>query len=152
VPSRLTAADYPALVPSDQPVDTVAVGAVLAAASLQVGSERYRNLVNFVEAFFTGFQTLLEPGHHPKWREVSIAAELPGWWRFPPAEQWLQRNVQVVAAPLPQDLRAIFSHFITERLKATGGPLLTEPPKDELFKQFQLWQGAGASKVPVGAR
>src|SRR5215469_9428867 len=66
VPTRLTAEDYPDLVPQDQPIDTVAVGAVLAAANLQVGSERYRNLVNFVDAFFTGFQTLLEPGHHPK--------------------------------------------------------------------------------------
>jgi TRAP-type uncharacterized transport system substrate-binding protein len=141
VPAQLTVADYPALVSSDQPVDTVAVGTVLAAANLQVGSERYRNLVNFVEAFFTGFQTLLEPGHHPKWREVSITAELPGWRRFPPAEQWLQRNAQVAAAPLPQDLKAIFSRFITERQKATGGPLLTEQQKDELFKQFQLWQG-----------
>ena len=32
LPTRLTAADYPALVPSDQPVDTVAVGTMLAAA------------------------------------------------------------------------------------------------------------------------
>ena len=141
LPTRLTAADYPALVPSDQPVDTVAVGTMLAAANLQVGSERYRNLVNFVEAFFTGFQTLLEPGHHPKWREVNIAADLPGWRRFPPAEQWLQRNVQVAATPLPQDLQAIFSRFIDERQKATGGLLLTQEQKDELFRQFQLWQG-----------
>ena len=141
LPTRLTAADYPALVPSDQPVDTVAVGTVLAAANLQVGSERYRNLVNFVEAFFTGFQTLLEPGHHPKWREVNIIAELPGWRRFPPAEQWLQRNVQVAAVPIPQDLQAFFSRFIDERQKATGGQLLTQQQKDELFRQFQLWRG-----------
>src|SRR5205085_581343 len=85
VPTRLTAADYPGVVPLDQAVDTVAVGAVLAAANLQQGTERYRNLVNFVEAFFTGFQSLLDPGHHPKWHEVSITAELPGWRRFPPA-------------------------------------------------------------------
>src|SRR6201997_1921369 len=108
VPTRLTAADYPGLLPSDQTVDTVAVGAVLAAANLQFGSERYRNLVNFVDAFFTGFQSLLEPGHHPKWHEVNIMAELPGWRRFPPAEQWLQRNAPVGAAPHLQDLPAIF--------------------------------------------
>src|SRR5499427_8566518 len=140
LPTRLTAADYPALVPSDQPVDTVAVGTMLAAANLQVGSERYRNLVNFVEAFFTGFQTLLEPGHHPKWREVSITAELPGWRRFPPAEQWLQRNVQVANTPNLQELRSIFSRFIDERQQASGGPALTQRQKDELFGQFELWQ------------
>src|SRR5215472_6848437 len=140
VPTRLTAADYPGLVSQDQAVDTVAVGAVLVAANLHQGSDRYRNLVNFVEAFFTGFQSLLDPGHHPKWREVNINAELPGWRRFPPAEQWLQRNTQIASAPNLQDLRAIFSRFIDERQQASGGPPLTPQQKDELFGQFELWQ------------
>src|SRR6516225_4766611 len=140
VPTRLTAQDYPGLVPGDQPVDTVAVGAVLAAANLQFGSDRYRNLVNFVEAFFTGFQSLLEPGHHPKWREVNITAELPGWRRFPPADQWLQRNVQAAAPPNLQDLKAIFSRFIEERQQAAGGQPMTQQEKDQLFGQFELWQ------------
>ena len=140
VPTRLTAADYPGLVPQEQPVDTVAVGAVLMAANLQVGGERYRNLVNFVDAFFTDFQSLLDPGHHPKWREVSLTAEVPGWRRFPPAEQWLQRNTQVVAGPSLQDLRAIFSRFIDERQQASGGAPLTEEQKNGLFNQFELWQ------------
>ena len=126
----------------DHVVDTVAVGAVLVAANFNVKSERYRNLANFVEAFFTGFQPLLDPGHHPKWSEVNIAAELPGWRRFPPAEQWLQRNTQTAGAPSPQDLKAFFSRFIDERQKATDGLLLTQQQKDELFRQFQLWQGA----------
>lgn len=139
-PTRLTVQDYPGVVPWDQPVDTVAVGAVLAAANLQVGSDRYRNVVNFVDAFFTGFQSLLDPGHHPKWHEVSITAELPGWRRFPPAEQWLQRNVPVAAAPNQQDLKAIFSRFIDERQQATGGQPLTQQEKDQLFGQFELWQ------------
>ena len=140
VPTRLTAQDYPGLVPGDQPVDTVAVGAVLAAANLLYGSDRYRNLVNFVEAFFTGFQTLLEPGHHPKWREVNIMAELPGWRRFPPAEEWLQRNVQAAAPPNLQDLKTIFSRFIDERQQAAGGQPMTQQEKDQLFGQFELWQ------------
>jgi hypothetical protein len=140
VPTRLTAADYPGVVPQDQAVDTAAVGAVLVAANLQQGTERYRNLVNFVEAFFTGFQSLLDPGHHPKWREVNINAELPGWRRFPPAEQWLQRNTQIAATPNLQDLRGIFSRFIDERQQASGGPPLTAEQKNELFGQFELWQ------------
>ncbi|MBO0739474.1 MAG: transporter, partial [Alphaproteobacteria bacterium] len=140
VPTRLTVADYPALVPGDKPIDTVAVGTVLMAANLQAGSDRYRNLVNFVDAFFTGFQSLLEPGHHPKWREVNITAAVPGWRRYPPAEQWLQRNIQIAGAPNPQDLKEIFSRFVDERQQASGGAPLTTEQKDELFGQFQLWQ------------
>jgi TRAP-type uncharacterized transport system substrate-binding protein len=140
VRSQLTPADYPGLVANDQPVDTVAVEAVLLAANLQQRSERYRNLVNFVEAFFAGFQSLLEPGHHPKWREVNIYAELSGWRRFPPAEQWLQRNPQVMATPNLEDLRAIFARFLDERQKAIGSAPLSQQEKDKLFGQFEVWQ------------
>lgn len=140
VPTSLTAADYPGLVAADQPVDTVAVGAVLAVANLQPDSERYRNVVNFVDAFFTGFQSLLTPGHDPKWREVNIAAELPGWQRFPPAADWLQRNTQTSAAPSEQDLKAIFARFIDQRQQASGQTPLTQRQKDELFGQFERWQ------------
>ncbi len=140
VPTRLTAADYPGLVAPDQPVDTVAVGAVMAAANLQPLSERYRNVVNFVDAFFTGFETLVAPGHHPKWREVNIAAELPGWRRFPAAAQWLQRNAPVAASPNQQDLKAIFARFIDERQQATGGTPMSQQQKEELFGQFENWQ------------
>jgi hypothetical protein len=69
-----------------------------------MGSERYRNVVNFVDALVAGFQSLLEPGHHPKWREVNIMAELPGLRSFPPASQWLQRNARVAPVPNLQDL------------------------------------------------
>jgi TRAP-type uncharacterized transport system substrate-binding protein len=143
VPTRLTAEDYPGLVPPDQPVDTVAVGTVLMAATLPVLSERYRNLFYFVDAFFTRFQSLTEPGHHPKWREVNLAAEVPGWVRFPPAQQWLQRNAPVATNVNPQDLRAIFSRFIDER-QAGGGQAMTQQQKDELFNQFQRWQSGQA--------
>jgi uncharacterized protein len=140
VPARLTADDYPALVEYDKPVDTVAVGAVLAVANLRPDSERYRNVVNFVDAFFTEFQSLLTPGHDPKWREVNVAAELPGWRRFPPAAEWLQRNTQISAAPSEQDLKAIFARFIDERQQASGGLPLTQQQKDALFGQFEQWQ------------
>jgi len=69
-PTRLTANDYAGLVAQDKPVDTVAIGIALVAANLEQIPKRYHNLANFVDAFFTGFSSLLEPGHHPKWQEV----------------------------------------------------------------------------------
>src|SRR3984893_9490119 len=76
IPARLTSEDYPNVVAADGAVDTVAVGAVMLAANLISGSERSRNVASFVEAFFTQFPKLLEVGHHPKWNEVNLAAEL----------------------------------------------------------------------------
>jgi TRAP-type uncharacterized transport system substrate-binding protein len=140
VPARLTADDYPALIQYNQPIDTIAVGAVLAVANLQPDSDRYRNVVNFVDAFFTGFQSLLTSGHQPKWSEVNIAADLPGWRRFPPAADWLQRNAPSTGAPTEDTLKAIFGRFIEERQQASGGAPLTQQEKNNLFSQFQQWE------------
>lgn len=139
LPARITAADYPGLVAQNQPIDTIAVGAVLAVANLQPLSERYRNVANFVETFFTGFQSLLTPGHHPKWRDVNLAADVPGWKRFPAADQWLKRNAAVAKGPEPDNLKQIFERFIEERLLVAGGKM-SQDQKDDLFNQFQHWQ------------
>jgi len=139
-PTRLTATDYPGLVPQGRAVDTVAVGSVLAVADLRQLTERYNNVVNFIDVFFTGFQTLLTPGHHPKWRDVNLAAELPGWRRFAPAEQWLQRNMQIAAAPKPDDLKAMFANFIDEHRHSAGGAPMTDKEKEDLFQQYSRWQ------------
>jgi TRAP transporter TAXI family solute receptor len=139
LPARITAADYPGLVTQDHPVDTIAVGAVLAVANLQPASERYRNVANFVDTFFTDFQSLLTPGHHPKWRDVNLAADVPGWKRFPAADLWLKRNAAVAKGPAPDNLKQVFERFIEERLLVAGGTM-SQDQKDDLFNQFQHWQ------------
>jgi TRAP-type uncharacterized transport system substrate-binding protein len=139
VPTTLDSKDYPALIPDDQQVDTVAVGSVLAVAKLPPGTERYKNVVNFVDVFFTEFRSLLEPGHHPKWREVNLAADFPGWSRFPPAQQWLDRNA-AVAYQSPQQTLSLFSRFLDARQHVLGSPSMSEQQKQELFDQFQRWR------------
>jgi TRAP-type uncharacterized transport system substrate-binding protein len=140
LPASLAAADYPDVIPPNNPVDTIAVGNVLAVADLRHVPERYRNVANFVDVFFTEFQSLLTPGHQAKWNEVNIAAELPGWRRYAPADQWLQRNMQIAKAPNLDTLRTMFSRFVDERRQAIGGGAMSQEDKDALFQQFQSWQ------------
>jgi TRAP-type uncharacterized transport system substrate-binding protein len=139
-PTRITADDYPTLVQRGQPLETIAVGNVLMAADLHAARERDRNVSNFVDAFFTGFQALLQPGHDPKWREVNIAAEVPGWQRQRAAAAWLHDNPQVAAAPNPDALKALFARFVDERRQASGGAPMSPSDKDALFRQFESWQ------------
>jgi TRAP-type uncharacterized transport system substrate-binding protein len=141
-PTRLTGADYPRLVQADKPVDTVAVGSILLAADLRQVPERYNNIANFVEVFFTGFQSLQMPGNHPKWSEVNLTAELPGWRRFDPAQQWLKRNDKMVRVPDPDTLKAMFSAFVDERRRASGGAVMSDSEKGALFEQFRVWVGS----------
>ena len=140
-PTRLTAADYPGLVRPNQAVDTLAVGSVLLAADLRQTPVRYNNVANFVDVFFTGFQSLLSRGNHPKWSEVNIAAEVPGWHRYDPAAQWLQQNAQVAGVQDPDKLKAMFSRFIDERRQSIGAAPMTDAEKNALFQQFKTWRG-----------
>ncbi|HKF74382.1 MAG TPA: TAXI family TRAP transporter solute-binding subunit [Stellaceae bacterium] len=139
IPARLTSDDYPSVVPTDGGVDTVAVGAVMVAANLIPDSERNRNVASFVDAFFTQFPKLLEEGHHPKWNEVNLAAELPGWRRYGAADSWIKRNGGAPVAVNEQQMREIFARFLDERTRSTGQSL-TAQQKDELFDQFKKWQ------------
>jgi len=139
VPGRLSGEDYPNLMKSQDSVDTAAVVAVLLVANLQVDSDRYRSVAAFVDAFFTQLAKLQEEPHHPKWREVNLAAELPGWRRFPPADAWLKRNPPAPVSMSEQQLRDIFLRFLEERARATG-QTLTAQQKNELFDQFRRWQ------------
>lgn len=84
LPSSLSSADYPNLVPAGSEVETIAVGAVMAVYAWQPGTERYRKVARFVHAFTRRFDEFLRPPRHPKWREVNLAAQVPGWTRFDP--------------------------------------------------------------------
>jgi TRAP transporter TAXI family solute receptor len=89
LPAALTSKDYPNLIADGDKVDTIAVPAVLAAYNWAPNTDGYRKLSLFVDAFFTKFATLQNSPFDPKWKEVSLAAPLPGWQRQPYAQQWL---------------------------------------------------------------
>jgi TRAP transporter TAXI family solute receptor len=133
LPATLTAKDYPNLIAEGERVDTIAVPALLAAYNWAPGSERYRKLTQFVDAFFTKFPTLQNPPFHPKWKETSLSAPLAGWNRLPYAQQWLDsHNVQPIA-------RSRFDEFMKQNPTAAKGAQ-SEADREALFKQFQAWQ------------
>ena len=138
VPTSLTSDDYPGVIANDRPVETVSVGTLLAVANLAPDSDRYKNAANFVDIFFTRFNTLLEPGYHPKWNEINLAADISGWRRFPPAQLWLDRNT-ATARQTPAEVKATFSRFLDTRQKIVGSAAMTEQQKKDLFDQFQRY-------------
>jgi uncharacterized protein len=86
LPASFTAADYPALVPAGETVDTVAVGAVLAAYNHQNADRRDR-VVRFSRALSLKFDSFTRPPRHPKWRDVNLTATVPGWTKFGASER-----------------------------------------------------------------
>ena len=82
LPAQLTHADYPALVPEGAPVDTLAVGAVMATYGWKPGTERHTRVARFTQALSDKFAQLQLSPRHPKWRDVNFEARVPGWSRF----------------------------------------------------------------------
>jgi TRAP-type uncharacterized transport system substrate-binding protein len=92
VVGEFTNADYPNLVPPGQRVDTIAAPSVLAVINSPKGSDRHRRLERFVRYLFTRWDQLMQPGFHRRWRDVNLAATVPGWTRFAPSEEMLRRS------------------------------------------------------------
>ena len=87
LPSQLDHEAYPNLVADGRPVDTLAVGSVLATFGWQPGTDRHRKVARFAEALRAKFDQFQRPPRHPKWREVNLEAQAPGWTRFPLAAE-----------------------------------------------------------------
>jgi TRAP-type uncharacterized transport system substrate-binding protein len=129
VPASLTNADYPRFVQGDGNVKTLAVGTVLGVYNWPRGSERHNKIARFVDAFFSKIDLFKEPQRHPKWREVNIASEVPGWNRFAPAHDWLKTH-----RPGAMASNIEFERFLSER---SPGP---EMDKERLYDAFLRWR------------
>ena len=134
---ELTNKEYPGLVPEDQPTDTIAVPAVLAVFNWGKGSDRYRRVERFTESFFSKWDKFREPPRHPKWRDVNLAATVPGWTRWSVAEEMLRRMRAKEPAD-PQVASADFSTFLKSKGSAFAN--LTQQQRDAIFLEFLQWQ------------
>jgi len=97
LPSTLTAEDYPNLIGANETVDTIAIGNVLATFNWPSDTVRGAKVKRFVNAFFTRFEELKHEGFHPRWRDVNLAATMPGWTRLEAAQEWLDAHPVPIA-------------------------------------------------------
>jgi len=142
LPSVLTNKDYPTLIEPGREVDTVAVGAVLIAYNWAPDSERYRRIAKFIDAFFPRLAEFQKPPRHPKWREANLSATVPGWKRFPAAEEWLTRNrelqAQQAAVREQPASREKFDRFLARNGKSASANA-SEQERAQLFEEFLKW-------------
>jgi TRAP-type uncharacterized transport system substrate-binding protein len=85
--------DYPNLLQGQDHIDTIAVPAVLAVFNFSQAknTERYVKVSRFIEYLFNRWDTFQHPPYHPKWRDINLAATVPGWTRFSVAEDQLRK-------------------------------------------------------------
>ena len=140
LPSGFTNDDYPRLIAAGDRVRTLAVGAVMAVYNWPEGHPRNRKVTNFINAFFSRFLEFQVPPRHRKWQEVSLTAQVPGWKRFQPAEDWLRRNA--MADTGAEDPKAAFEAFLKTQAPSLASQLASEQDKEDLFRLFLRWQAS----------
>jgi len=136
LPAEFTHDVYPLLVPAGTSVPTIAIGDVMAVFAWQPSVDRYTRVNRFVDAFFSRFDEFLKPPRHPKWLEVNLTAEVPGWIRFQPAQDWLMHRL--AAGTAGSATQGQFNSFLSETHAATNVQL-TEAAKESLFREFLQW-------------
>ena len=142
LPSEFTSDEYPNLIPAGEKVDTVAAGILLASFDWPEKTERYQRVQKFVDALFSKIGDFAKPPRHPKWKEASITATVPGWQRLKAAQDWLDKwQVQQAALAAQQGKdgdRASLTKF-KEFMIQQGRPNLSQEELVKLYAQFQEW-------------
>ena len=150
IPAELTHEQYPALIPEGTTVPTFANRALLVAYAWPENSPRYTRLAKFVREFFNRIDQFHDSSRHPKWNEINIAADMPGWTRFKPAADWLseQRNVAArqrgpgATVAGNSDLKVAFDQFVDQYAAARGLKTITPADQELLFAKFQQFMQA----------
>jgi TRAP-type uncharacterized transport system substrate-binding protein len=133
VVGEFTNADYPNLIPPGQRIDTIATPLVLATYNWPKNNERYRRVERFVQYLFNRWDQLSQPPFHPGWRDVNLAATVPGWTRFSVSEEMLRRLAQNAPDPSFQD----FQRYLSQEARSVPR---NEAERDAMFRQFLTWR------------
>jgi len=137
---EITHEHYPALVAEGTSVPTIANRALLVAYSWPENSSRHKRIARFVHEFFERIYEFHDGARHPKWKDVNLAQEIPGWTRFKPAADWLARRRQVVASGggnTSDNLKVAFERFIESYIATTGQKTLSAREREAVFTKFE---------------
>jgi TRAP transporter TAXI family solute receptor len=126
---KLTEKDYPTIVPAGEEITTIAVPDILAVYNWPKNTDRYQRVEKFITAFFTKFSDLQKEPFHVKWKDVNLAATIPGWTRSEIAERMLQQTAEAPADAKPGDAAYLGQRKPTSAAKSVG-------ETEALFREF----------------
>jgi uncharacterized protein len=151
LPAELTHEEYPEVVPQGTTVSTVGNRSLLVTYAWPEGSIRYNRVAKFVNEFFGKIDQFHDPARHPKWADVNVAADMPGWIRFKPAADWIaaHRNATAVATV---SLRPAFDQFVQNYAQSNGLKGMTDRDREALFVKFQQFMQTQVGAQSAGAR
>ncbi len=161
-PTSFGHTDYPDLIPQGETRDTISVETILTVYRWEKPNERSEKVDAFVQTFFDRLGEVQEPGRHPKWREIALVSDVPGWRRIKVAEAWVKTRVAnqsiqkeqptaAVAKPLTRQFEAFMSYLrqtqLAEAQRQANAQNTTVRPTsgsdkqlEDLFTNFLRWR------------
>ena len=147
-PATIISEETSAILPADSSLDTVSVALIMIVNNWPQSHKRYPKAARFVETFFGKFDDLRQNGHMPQWKEVDLAATLPNWTRFAPAQNWLDSVSDNDPSALVE-IRERFGDFLVKNTASIASGLTSEQ-KDQVFQEFLSWpQNRVEAKITV---
>ena len=152
LPSKFTNADYPNLVPAGQEVETVAVGNILAVFNWPEGSERYKKVARFTEAFFGRFAELQKPGFHPEVERREPRGASAGLDQVQTGARLARQDGRAAARGGCRSAQQFWQLLETERYLRRGSPVgkRTVPAVSRVAPHSELMKGVWGG-VPCAA-
>ena len=142
-------------------MSTVGNRSLLVTYAWPENSARYNKIAKFVREFFGKIDQFHDGSRHPKWEEISLAAEMPGWTRFKPAADWLAEQRAAAAAVAARsrvtpmvleggvELKLAFDQFVDQYAAAKGLKTISAGDQEILLVKFRQYL---QSQVAVRSR
>jgi transposase InsO family protein len=110
-------------------------GILLVAFNWPEHTERYQRVARFVDALFSRIDEFSKPPRHPKWKEASVSAVVPGWQRFKAAQDWINRWRAQHPDAANQASFSKFKDFIARE----GHANMSQEELERVYAQFLAW-------------
>jgi uncharacterized protein len=141
------------LIPEGSKVHTFANRALLVPYAWPENSPRYKKIAHFIDQFFGKIDEFHNAARHPKWKEISLSAEIPGWTRFKAAADWLASHQKSIAAPktptAPHKTPAFGQSPADLGRPAAGQNLVFTGDREKLYKEFPDYIAAQPAQRPA---
>jgi TRAP-type uncharacterized transport system substrate-binding protein len=135
--AEFTKAEYPTLISEGDTTTGIGVPAVLAVYNWPAKSDRARRVQRLTERMFANWEKFQTPPRHPKWKEINLAATVPGWTRWGPAEELLQAMRTAQRQQQPANVGAGRGGAATSSIDFDK---LNDAERQRLYQEFQQWQ------------
>jgi hypothetical protein len=134
-PMRLTAREEANLISGDDKVDTIGVPMALLAIDAAPDSPRAVRLSALTDRLFGQFDQNLGALAGSRWKDVNLAARIPGWPRFGATQAWLDQK-QGTPNPALETFRSA-AETATSASEGPGGA-----DSDKLYESLMKLSGA----------